>query len=171
MKLKWLINTTAITLLIVIAFLGLAHHDAVMAAQDDSSKIEGLLLDRFTTDGSADFIVHFSVQADLSAAYSMDWTARGEFVYNTLRETAANNQVNAKGILDAGGLKYQTFIAGNELYVWSGTLTIANGLASLPEVDYIRATRVYQVDPGVQITNPAMQVNWAGDLLANNLMW
>ena len=41
MKLKWIINTTAIALLIVVAFLGLADHDSVMAAQDEGSKIEG----------------------------------------------------------------------------------------------------------------------------------
>src|SRR4030066_2524060 len=118
-----------------------------MAAQDSSSKIESLLLERFTAEGNADFIVRFTEQADLSAAYSMGWDARGEFVYNTLRDTAANSQVNAKAILDLSGLKYQTFINGNELYVRSGTLTVANQLAALPEVDYIRATRVYQLDP------------------------
>ena len=32
MKLKWFINTTAIALLIMVALLGLAKHDLVMAA-------------------------------------------------------------------------------------------------------------------------------------------
>src|SRR4030066_554150 len=100
MKLKWLVNTTAMVLLIFIAFLGLAQHDSVMAAQEEGAKIEGLLLDRFAADGSADFIVRFTEQADLSPAYSMDWDARGEFGINSLRETAANSQVNAKSILD-----------------------------------------------------------------------
>ena len=112
MKLKWIVSTTAIILLIIAAFLGLAKHDSVMAAQEEGAKIEGLLLDRFAADGSADFIVRFTEQADLSPAYSMDWDARGEFVYNSLRETAANSQVNAKGILDVAGLKYETFISG-----------------------------------------------------------
>jgi hypothetical protein len=165
MKLKWLINTTAILLLIFVAFVGLASHDSVMAAQDGSSKIESLLLERFTAEGSADFIVRFTEQADLSAAYSMDWNARGEFVYNTLRETAANSQVNAKAILDAGSLKYQTFFIGNELYVWSGNLSVANQLAALPEVYFIRATRTFYVDP-TTVDKPLENITWAGDLLA-----
>ena len=105
MKLKWIIRTTAIALLIAVALFGLAGHDSIVAAQDESSKIEGVLLDRFTADGSADFIVRFTEQADLSAAYSMDWNARGEFVYNSLVDTAAKSQVNAKAILDGAGLK------------------------------------------------------------------
>jgi hypothetical protein len=169
MKLKWLISTAAITLMIVTALLGFAGHDAVVAAQDEGSKIEGLLLDKFTAEGSADFIVRFTDQADLSAAYSMDWEARGEFVYNTLRETAANSQVNAKAILDVAGLRYETFIAGNDLYVWSGTQAEANGLAALPEVSSIRATRTYYIDPYI---SPSAQVsfNWAGDYLSKNAL-
>ena len=105
MKMKWVINTTAIALLIFVAFLGLAKHDSVIAAQDEESKIEGLLLNRFTTDGNADFIVRFTEQADLSSAYSMEWNARGEFVYNTLRETATRSQANTIAILNGSGYK------------------------------------------------------------------
>ena len=83
-----------------------------------------MLLDRFAADGSADFIVRFTEQADLSAAYSMDWNARGEYVYNTLLETANRSQVNANAILNQNGFKYQTIIGGNDLYVWSGNLDV-----------------------------------------------
>jgi subtilisin family serine protease len=170
MKIKWLINTMAISLLILVAILVLARHDAAMAAQGDSNKIEGILIDRFTTDGSADIIVRFKEQADLTPAYSMDWEARGDFVYNTLREIADRSQINAKAILDANGLSYQTFISGNDLYVFNGTMTDATALAALPEVASIRATRVYQVDPGLQVTNPLQAAIWAGDLLANHTL-
>ena len=62
----------------------------VAAAQppQNTDKIEGLLLDRFAAEGSSDFLVRFAEQADLSPAYSMNWTDRGWFVYNTLTETA-----------------------------------------------------------------------------------
>ena len=169
MKLKWLINTTAIALLIFVAFLGLARHDSVLAAQEEGSKIESTLLDSFAADGNADFIVRFTEQADLSPAYSMDWDARGEFVYNSLRDTAANSQVNAKSILDIAGLKYQTFISGNELYVWGGTLTAANELAALPEVYFIRATRTYYIDPVAEV-KPFENIAWAGDLLSTRTL-
>jgi hypothetical protein len=114
------------------------------------ANIEQLLLDQFTADGTADFVVVFAEQADLSPAYSMDWDARGEFVYNTLKETAARTQVQAKAYLDSAGLTYQTFIAGNELYVWAGNLTAATALADLPEVDHVRATRIAYIDPIIE---------------------
>ncbi|OGO27073.1 MAG: hypothetical protein A2136_04835 [Chloroflexi bacterium RBG_16_54_11] len=169
MKLKWFLNTAAITLLIVIALLGLASRDSVVAAQDEASKIEVALLDKFTAEGSADYIVRFTDQADLSAANGMGWDARGEYVVNTLTEAATNSQVNAKAILDAAGLRYQTFIAGNDLYVWNGTLADANALAALPEVSFIRATRTFYIDPVPDSATKA-SIKWAGDLLANKAL-
>ena len=169
MKMKWVINTTAIALLIFVAFLGLAKHDSVIAAQDEESKIEGLLLNRFTTDGNADFIVRFTEQADLSSAYSMEWNARGEFVYNTLRETATRSQANTIAILNGSGYKNQTLIGGNDLYVWGGNLAVANELAALPDVYFIRATRTYYIDP-VVVIKPFENVSWAGDFLAKNTL-
>ena len=132
-------------------------------------KIEDKLQLDFEVSGSADFIVRFTKQADLSLAYSMDWNARGEYVYNTLRGIAANSQAKAKAILDAGGYKYQTFIAGNDLYVWGGNLAIANQVASLPEVSFIRATRTYSIDPIVEV-KPLENITWAGDLLVNRAL-
>ena len=175
MKLKWVVNSIVIMLLCTVVLLGLAHRDAAVAAEAGSDKIEGMLLDQITTDGSTDYIIRFSDQADLSPAYSMDWDARGEFVYNTLRETADRTQANAKAILDAQGLTYHTFIAGNDLYVWGGKQIAANGLmvvnelAALPEVNYIRATRTYNIDPIIE-TKPFDNISWAGDLLANHAL-
>ena len=127
------------------------------------------MLDRFSADGSADFIVRFTEQADLSAAYAMDWNSRGEFVYNSLLETATRSQANSKSILDVQGLTYQTYIAGNDLYVAGGTLELANQLASLPEVYFIRATRTYYIDP-VTVVKPLENITWAGDYLMNNTL-
>ncbi len=124
---------------------------------DALDKIEPLLLETFSTEGTSDMIIRFTEQADLSPAYSMDWAARGEFVYNTLKETAERTQGNAKKYLDARGLAYHTFIAGNELYVWGADLSAAQDLAGLPEVYYIRAPRVYHIDPLIEVERPASQ--------------
>ncbi len=112
-----------------------------------TDKIEPLLLEQFATEGDADFIVVFAEQADLSPAYGMDWHERGWFVYETLKEVAGRAQARAKAYLDSRGLAYHTFIAGNELYVWSGDLLAANALAALPEVAYIRAPQTYSIEP------------------------
>ena len=133
-----------------------------------TNKIEASLLDQFSTEGKADFIVKFIEQADLSPAYQMDWEARGWFVYNTLAATVAKSQSNAKLLLDSAGLQYKSFIAGNELYVWGSDLTVAQNLSALSEVDSIRATRTYHIDPVEDKSSSVLNSTWAGDLLANN---
>jgi hypothetical protein len=169
MKSKSFVNVVAIVLLIIVALIGLARNDVATAGNDHPDKIEGMLLDRFTVDGTADFIVRFTEQADLSAAYSMDWNARGEFVYNTLLNTATRSQANAKALLDGRGITYQTFVAGNDLYVKGGTLAIANELTGLSEVDSIRATQTYYVEPMTDV-KPFQNIAWAGDFLANRVL-
>ncbi len=135
-----------------------------------ADKIEGVLMSQLSTQGErADFIVRFAEQADLSAAYGMDWEARGQFVYNTLNETARRSQAKAKGYLDAMGLEYRTFIAGNELYIQNGNSKAAYDLASLGEVATIRATRTYHIAPP-QPPNVPFALQWAGDLLAFDRM-
>ncbi len=134
--------------------------------ENPTEKIETRLQDQLATDGQADFIVRFSEQADLSPAYSMGWEKRGEFVYTTLKETAARSQRDAKVLLDKLGLSYRTFIAGNDLYVWSGNLDTAYTLAALPAVGSIRATRTYYLD----VPELPGSYTWAGDLLASNAL-
>ncbi|HSB65154.1 MAG TPA: hypothetical protein VLD65_01165, partial [Anaerolineales bacterium] len=138
-------------------------------ANASTDKIEALLLDKFSREGSVDFIVEFFEQADLSAAYSMNWEERGWFVYNTLTQVADKSQANAKTRLDELKFSYQTFFTGNELYVRGGNLLAAQSLAELPEVQLIRATRTYMIDPIEKVSNPIFSANWAGDLLANHI--
>ena len=125
------------------------------AQQPEAGKIEALLLETIAAAGDADLIAVFGEQADLSPAYGMGWVERGDFVYDALRETAGGAQERARAYLDGRGLAYHTFIAGNELYVWSGDLQAASALAALPEVAYVRAPRTYYVDPIVAADPPA----------------
>jgi hypothetical protein len=67
------------------ALAAVPQSDPAISAGD---KIETQLLEQFTAEGTADFIVRFTQQADLSPAYGMSWEERGWFVYNTLTETA-----------------------------------------------------------------------------------
>ena len=115
------------------------------------TKVEPLLWDRLQVGGEADLIVRMTVQADLAAAYQIeDWEARGWYVYQALRKVAEQSQAHARTLLDGAGLSYETWIAGNELYVRNGTLPAVNALAALPEVDSIRATRTYTFDPIIE---------------------
>ncbi|MBN1954134.1 MAG: S8 family serine peptidase [Anaerolineae bacterium] len=139
-------NLIAVVSLLALLFSGLAINWATAQVPDAGDKIEPLLAEAFD-DGAADFIVRFVEQADLTPAYYLDWAARGDFVYDTLRETAERSQTRAIAYLEQAGLEYESFIAGNELYVWAGDLAAANELAALPEVDAIRAPRTFALDP------------------------
>jgi subtilisin family serine protease len=180
MVLKRIVVVIAVFLCIGV-LAGLAHRDFAVAEDIGVGKIENLLADQLISDGPADFIIRFTEQADLSPAFSMDWETRGDFVYHSLLETAESSQVQAKSILDAQGMAYQTFIAGNDLYVFAESQTVNNKLTSsqelilldqiavLPEVEFIRATRTYYIDPDV-VSPPMDSINWAGDLLADHLL-
>ena len=137
-----------------------------LAASDGSEKIEGALMESLLAEGQSDFIVRFAEQADLSAAYGMEWDERGHYVYDTLRETAQHSQVWAQVSLEARGLRYQSFIAGNDIYVYSGNLESVVSLARLDEVAIIIAPRAYAITP-IEVVKPVQESAWAGELLAN----
>lgn len=147
----------------------LAKEVKTSSTYKSTDKIEALLLDKFSEESSADFIVEFVEQADLSQAYEMNWEDRGWYVYTTLTQVADKTQASAKAILGELKLEYQSFFTGNELYVRGGNLVAAQTLAELPEVKLIRATRTYMIDPVVKASNPLFSATWAGDLLANHL--
>ncbi len=131
MIIKRLLKYLGPAMLLIFTVLGFTHDNSVALAQQGIDKLDSSLVNQLSEQGRADYIVRFSAQADLSSAYSMDWDARGEFVYNTLAQTAKDSQAKAITILNGNGSKYQTFIAGNELYIWGGDITLANELASL----------------------------------------
>jgi hypothetical protein len=161
------------------ALFGLVERDFVVTADDHNEKIEDALTDQLDTTGSVDFIIRFTQQADLSPAESMDWEARGEFVYRTLLDTAESSQAQTKVMLDSQGLAYQTFIAGNDLYVFADNQTrnakltasqevvLLDQLAALPEVGTIRATRTYTIEPDIENLS-LNSISWSGDLITHN---
>ncbi len=126
-----------------------------------ADKIERALLDRFEGMDRSDLVVSFTEQADLSPAYRMGWQERGDWVYNALIQTAEKSQAEAKAYLDIQGLKYQTSIAGNELYVWSSSRDVATALAEMPAVAYVRGARTYYLDPIITgQSHPEATTDW-----------
>src|SRR5690606_16005003 len=103
----WSLIALAAILLGMLPAMALAQdgEKAAPAQSQGTDKIEAQLLDLFAVKESGDFIVRFTEQADLSPAYKMDWQERGEFVYNTLKETAGRSQAAAKELLDKQGFK------------------------------------------------------------------
>jgi subtilisin family serine protease len=121
-----------------------------VAPQQPAGNVEAALWQALAAGETSDIIVEFGLQADLSAAYAMDWQARGRYTVDTLRAVADYVQAPASAFLGAKGLRHQTFLAGNELYVWGADLDVAQGLAALPHVDFVRAPRTYTLDPIIE---------------------
>ncbi|GIV64345.1 MAG: hypothetical protein KatS3mg045_1684 [Bellilinea sp.] len=102
-------------------------------------EVQSEVLQTLAEDGRADFILVMAEQPDLSAAYEMDWEARGWYVYNTLKETAERTQAPVIAALEAAGVRYQSFIAGNEIYVFDGSRAVLTSALWAGEIQEVRA--------------------------------
>ena len=76
----------------VLGMLSMLAMAPLPAQTRPASKIEAALLSKLFMGDTADLIVVFSEQADLSAAYGMGWDERGEYVYGTLKAVAERSQ-------------------------------------------------------------------------------
>jgi subtilisin family serine protease len=96
-------------------------------------------------DGTANVLVVMAEQADLSAAYGIsDWSARGQYVYDTLKATADRTQANVRKYLEEQGIAYQTVLSVNALGLTSGKATI-DALAAMPEVQAIEPEATFAI--------------------------
>ena len=142
---KWITRVLAVVACLAMLPLAATAMSQGVAAQPD--KLEATLRDQLSVGGISNMLVRFAEQADLSAAYRLDWEARGEYVVHALRAVAQRSQAQAIAVVKARGLRYESYIAGNELYIWGADLDAALQVAALPEVTAILAPRTYYVDP------------------------
>jgi subtilisin family serine protease len=107
----------------------------------DGPQIEQAVLDALTEDSQTDYIIVMADQANLEAAYQIeDWVERGQYVVDALKATARESQKDVLAVLDEQGAKYESFFAGNEIYVYGGTRSSLNAVQALgDEVAEIRA--------------------------------
>jgi subtilisin family serine protease len=111
------------------------------------NKISTPLWDRLSAGQTANSMIEFNQQADLSAANDMDWDARGIYVVETLKKVAQESQAGVIAYLQANGLRYESYIAGNDIHVWDCNLKAAIALSNLPNVSSIREAQIYYLDP------------------------
>jgi len=116
---------------------------SIVPAQEVSelvrSKTSPEVLSKLAGGGKTSVLILLSEQADLSDAYGMtDRTARGWFVYNTLKAIADRTQAPLKKMLDAEGRAYQSF--------WAANMLITDADQSLVERLAVRGD-VQRIDP------------------------
>ncbi|TDC39415.1 peptidase S8 [Micromonospora sp. 15K316] len=123
-----------------------------------ADKIASNLKDRFRTQPAADFWITFDTKADLAPAKKIaDWTARGQFVYDTLKAAAKSSAASVSAELDAAGVKYTSYPLVNAVLVKGGTQKLALDVASVGQVAEIHAApQVALVEP-VEEKTPADQ--------------
>ena len=105
---------------------------------------------RATANGAGTpIVILLAEQANLSSAYNMrDEDARGWFVYNTLRDTAARTQGPLQAFLRAQGRAYQSFWVANVIMT-TGDRALVDALAARNDVRAIESNA-----PFAAITDP-----------------
>ncbi len=122
---------------------------------EEVATVERALLDKLAADGSTDFVVVMKEQADLSAAYEIeDWSERGHYVYNKLREVASRTQAPVITYAERKGVEYESFLTTNSVFVKGGTQATVEELKALPGVALIRLPKVAHIDPAGRIEGP-----------------
>ncbi len=105
--------------------------------------VDNAVLDEINKNGVATYWVDFKNTADLSQAYFMDWSERGWFVYETLKEQAEKTQSAAIDYLKTTGLTYKSFWLANRILVEKSDKIVLASLQRLPNVVSISAQKQY----------------------------
>ena len=118
MKSKSLMKVLAVFLALgmLISYIP-ANVNAENAVPQQVVTVENAVLDEINKNGVATYWVDFKNTADLSQAYFMDWSERGWYVYETLKEQAEKTQSAAVAYLEATGVEYQSFWIANRILV------------------------------------------------------
>jgi subtilisin family serine protease len=114
----------------------------------DIPTVDPVLLAQSKRSDTLDYLIVFKDQADLSAAYDMDWETRGWYVYQTLTAHAEESQARVHQYLDNTGVSYQSYWAQNSILVESSSHATLNGLLIYTEI------KTLQSIPQVMLTAP-----------------
>ncbi|MEV5962069.1 S8 family serine peptidase [Kribbella sp. NPDC051952] len=125
-------------------------------AAEPASKIKPELaaqLEGKDAKAATDYWVRLAPKADLTAASRItDWNERGTAVAAALKKTAADSQAKVRAELDAQHVKYQSFWGTNAIRIESGSLALAQSLATHIEVEGLYAPVAIEVPKVTQGT-------------------
>ena len=111
-----------------------------------AEKVEGQVLDELAANGQTDFFVWMSSKADLSKAAELHTkTAKGQYVFDTLRATAEQTQKDLRGYLDSLSVTYRPYYIVNAILVRGGDTNLVMQLASRTDVASITANHNFQL--------------------------
>ncbi|MCB8953803.1 MAG: S8 family serine peptidase [Ardenticatenales bacterium] len=148
-RLTWLLLLAAL-LAIVVSGSALAVRAANPDQSKYESKVEADVLNALAEAGETDFFVWMTEQADLSPAAGLSTKeAKGQFVFDTLRETAERTQKELRQYLDSQAVNYTPFYIANKIYVAAGNSETVLSIAARADVAQITANHAFQLQPPV----------------------
>jgi len=108
-----------------------------------SVPVDPQVMQEIEENGSASYWIDFKARPDLTKANTMDWSARGWYVYEQLSNTANASQKNVASYLNNLNVKHQSFWIKNTILVESSDINVLNGLLNFAEVEAIRPRKEY----------------------------
>lgn len=138
-------------------------------------KIARAVLERYAKADRSDVWVRLAARRDVAPLKKIkNRRARGQEVVDELKATARGSQGAVKALLDAEGLKYETFWATNAIYVRSAPEAVVRSITRMAEVEEIRAPRTY-VLPKPAATRPSsvtpQSVEWGLSNIKADQVW
>jgi subtilisin family serine protease len=132
--------------IVIVLLVGSVSLPAAAGQGNATGKIEPLVLEEITTNGQTDYFIWMAEKADLSPADQLHTKLeKGQFVYNTLRETAERSQRDLRRYLDGQGIQYEAFYIANKVLVRGGGQVLLNTLVARPDVAQITANHQFQL--------------------------
>ena len=115
--------------------------------QDPLDKIEPALLTQLASSEEVEFFIWMKEKADLRNARAFkDKEKKGQFVYDTLVETARRTQAGVLRDLAREGRVFHSFYIANKIFVRGGSQALVMALANRPDVERITANHTYQLE-------------------------
>ena len=122
-----------------------------------------------------DCIILMNEQADLSEAKALKTKLeKGNFVYNKLKQTAENTQINVKRILQESQNSYNPFVVVNAIATKLDYNTLMK-IALLPEVDRVLYNTKFKVPDIIRtdesLSNPERSTEWGITKINADAVW
>ncbi|HEX4953922.1 MAG TPA: S8 family serine peptidase [Thermoanaerobaculia bacterium] len=137
-------------------------------------KVDPWILDRITEAGSAELLVVLAEQADLAgAAHLPSKEAKGRYVFERLRETAAKSQGPLLAELRNRGVEHRPYWVANMIWMRADRATI-EALARREDVARLHANPVVRMDlPAPEPELPAAPTapEWGVNMVAAPTLW
>jgi subtilisin family serine protease len=136
-------------------FFSLPEKATTVSGAQAQPRVDAELLAQLQSPGQVSYWILFRQAPDLSqAANFTDWSARGQYVLDRLRESARTAQARVAATLDLMGVSYTSYWINNSILVeGSSTLTL-NALLGFSEIESLQARKKFALVEPLAV-NPA----------------